>query len=241
MVKLAADSEAGFVFMNRFNEVVARARGQETPNARRRAGAREWLCGNTGEGHQCLTAIATGKDTTQLVTALNARNIEYDTSDPDPDRHRWTRTTYRYDNAESQRWWGVAENNVTTTLDKPALDEWATYSFARFGEPRGKVTDLEYVTTTYDPDADTPDIVQVDVGDFTLVRLNDPTRAMPDIVSLQTIAGVQHRITPESWDTRLTLLQPEIDYEPPIPTNVTYDEFSALFDDERLTYEGTVL
>ena len=34
--------------MNRFNEVVALARGQETPNARRRAGAKEWLCGNVG-------------------------------------------------------------------------------------------------------------------------------------------------------------------------------------------------
>ena len=31
VTKLAADSEAGMVFMNRFNEVVALARGQETP------------------------------------------------------------------------------------------------------------------------------------------------------------------------------------------------------------------
>ena len=238
VTKLAADSEAGMVFMNRFNEVVALARGQETPNARKRAGAREWLCGNTGPGHQCLTGIATGKDTTQIVNALNARNIEWDDSDPDPDRHRWQRVTYRYDNAESQRWWGVGENNVTTTLDKPQLDEWATYTFARFGEPKGKVSDLTYQTTDYNPDVDTPEIVEVDVGDYTLVRMNDPTRAMPDIVSLQTIAGVQHRITPQGWDTRLTLLQPEVGYEPPIPDRVTYDEFTTLFDDVRVTYEG---
>ena len=76
------------------------------------------------------------------------------------------------------------------------------------------------------------------VGDYTLVRMNDPTRAMPDIVSLQTIAGVQHRISPQGWDTRLTLLQPEIDYRPPIPDRVTYDEFTSLFDDVRVTYEG---
>ena len=50
---------------------------------------------------------------------------------------------------------------------------------------------------------------------------------------------MQHRITPEGWDTRLTLLQPEVGYEPPIPDRVTYDEFTALFDDVRVTYEGS--
>ena len=41
---------------------------------------------------------------------------------------------------------------------------------------------------------------------------------MPDIVSLQTIAGVQHRITPESWDTRLTLLSRRSATSHPSPT-----------------------
>lgn len=240
IVKMAADSEAGMVFTDRFNQVQALARGQETPTSRMRLGARQWLCGNVGAGHQCLTGVGTGKNTAETINKLSASNIEWDASDDDPERHRFTRVPYKYDYPESQDFYGVDETYVTTTLTEPQLQEWADYTFARFGNPLAKVTDVTYQTSDFNPDTPIPDIVAVDLGDAVLVRLNDPGGVvrMPDVVSLQTIAGVQHRITPESWDTRLTLLQPEVGYEPPIPETVTYDEFTALFDDVRVTYEG---
>ena len=86
---------------------------------------------------------------------------------------QWQRVTYRYDNAESQRWWGVGENNVTTTRQAPTRRVGDVH-VRQVREPKGKVSDLTYQTTDYNPDADTPEIVEVDVGDYTLVRINDP-------------------------------------------------------------------
>ncbi len=203
-VFLAQDTEAGLCWIDRYNQLHSWVRtGDEIP-----AGATpDWVVtdDHTLPGHICGDAVQTGIETTQVINNLTVNNLVHDTHAHDPKDQKWTTERHEYTSPRSQRYYGVASVNVTTTMADADLTAYQSYVFTRFDEPHPKVTAVEYPTD----DLTTPGIkpgMLVDLTDIVHVKLKAPVVGAAGIDYTGRVAGISHRLTPGEWTTQLALL-----------------------------------
>jgi hypothetical protein len=199
---LAVDTEGALCWVDVRGHLHAYTRDHDQP------GTAKYLFSDnhTLPGHTCLTAIQTGIDTTQVINQLRVTNIEFNTADPDPTRHRFENKTHEFDSHVSARYYGVAPGSVTTALPPGDVSAYASWAFGRFDSPKRKTTRLEYVTDELN-DRLVPEVAFIDVADTVRVRMdNAATATVPTIDDTHRVAWISHRITPNRWTTQLDLL-----------------------------------
>ena len=198
---LAGDTEAGWTFIDRHNQVHAWQRAAAdtlgTPTVL-------FSDDHTVPGHVCVMAVQTSMDTSEVVNQLQVRNLRYDTTDPDPTRHRYVTDTHDYTSPASERYYGVARTSVTTAMADSDLTAYQSFVFTRYDTPERKIHALEYVTDEFTAPG-VPPVALIDVADVVRIQLDPQAVNATPMDRVERVARISHDITPTRWVTQLAL------------------------------------
>jgi len=193
LVKSAQDSEASYVWVDRWNELHALERGEAL-------GTPRFTFSNKREGHNVLiTALQTSYDTDNVINHLTVNNME-------TVEGVLQTVQYTYADKTSASYYGVRKQSVTTALDPSELKAYSNFVFRQFATAQRKIKRLEFVTDEFNSPS-IPDITHLDVGDTIAIDVEDlPHSAIPDYYSIERVATISHTINEQRWMTQISVV-----------------------------------
>jgi hypothetical protein len=210
LLELTLNAEAGMAWVGRDNTLTALTAEDSIPiDSAYYPGtppAAMWLFSNTHSipGHHCLTGLASGEDTAQVVNNITYRNMEPET-DPSTGEVKWNTVDYVEVEPTSSGYYGVGNLRLDVAVDPLTIGDRANHVFTYFSEPRKRVQNIEYVTDEFN-DSSQPDIVTIDVGDPVQTYIQHPKYADDTYLdTTQSVMAISHLISPERWTAQLSL------------------------------------
>lgn len=212
LLELTLNAEAGMAWVGRDNTLTALTAEDSIPiDSAYYPGTPPdalWLFSNDHSipDHHCLTGLASGEDTAQVINNITYRNIEPET-DPDTGEVTYTQKDYVEVEPTSSGYYGVGNLQLEVAVDPLTIGPRANHIFTYFSEPRKRVQNLEYITSDYHGDEHGSDeIVKIDVGDPVQTYIQHPKYADDTYLNTtQRVMAISHLISPERWVTQLSL------------------------------------